>query len=168
MSLDREVYYQLYRPLKNISFIANELISQFYCYKPSDMIYNLHLALCDLPSLTSWASTAVEPDGKHSVTQWWVPVLPYWVIFHCSFQQLCFWLFCLKNSTLCGNTHVSHLLSCCYNQRCVLSFFSDQPAFSVFMPIAARSKHQWGVFAKLHQTFYFTAAFVRTLIKSDE
>lgn len=33
------------------------------------------------------------------------------------------------------NTHVSHLLSCCHNQRCVLSLFSDQPAFSALMPI---------------------------------
>lgn len=32
------------------------------------------------------------------------------------------------------NTHVSHLLSC-HNQRCVLSLFSDQPAFSALMPI---------------------------------
>lgn len=38
------------------------------------------------------------------------------------------------------NTHVSHLLSCCHNQRSVLSIFSDQPAFSVLMPITACGK----------------------------
>lgn len=51
------------------------------------------------------------------------------------------------------NTHLSHLLSYCHNQGCVLSIFGDQPAFSVLTPFTGCGKRWWGVFAKLFSLF---------------